>query len=87
MEHLQEFHLDLCSSRYCISPQMSCSGMNSGRGWDPNMERSYLLEYNKFESDFWTQDSSGFYIQCLQVSASETSPISEYCDYTKTYQF
>ena len=36
LEHLQEFHLDLCSSRYCRSTQMSCLGMNSGRGWNPN---------------------------------------------------
>ena len=85
MEHLQEFHLDLCSSRYCRSPQMSCLGMNSGRGWNPNLERSYLLEYSESESDVWTQDSSGFYICPLQFSASETLSTSEYNDCTKTY--
>ena len=55
LEHLQEFHLDICISRYCISPQMSCSGMNSGRGWNPNLEGSYIPEYNKSETEVWTQ--------------------------------
>ena len=61
LEHLQEFHLDLCISRYCRSPQMSCLGMNFGRGWNPNLERSYLPEYSEYEADFWTQCSSGCY--------------------------
>ena len=32
LEHLQEFHLDLCSPSYNSSPQVSCLWMNSGRG-------------------------------------------------------
>ena len=87
LEHLQEFHLDLCIPIYCNSPQVSCLGMNSGRGWNPNLERTYLLEYSESEDKFWIQDSSGFYIQLLQFSASNTSPISEYSDCTKTCQF
>ena len=40
-------HLDLCSRRYNNSPQVSCLGMNPGRGWNPNLEESYLLEYSE----------------------------------------
>ena len=49
MEHLHEFHLDLSSPRYSNSPQVSCLGINSGRGWNPNLEGSYLLEYSEYE--------------------------------------
>ena len=31
------------------SPQVSCLGMNPGRGWNPNLEESYLLEYSESE--------------------------------------
>ena len=37
LEHLQKFHLDLCSPSYCRSPQVSCLWMISGRGWNPNL--------------------------------------------------
>ena len=43
LEHLQEFHLDLCSPRYCNYPQVSCLWMICRRGWNPNFKRSYLL--------------------------------------------
>ena len=84
LENLHKFHLDLCSPRYSNSPQVSCLRMNFGRGWNPNVESSYLLEYSEYESDFWTQAPSWFYVQTLQFSAPETSPISEYNDCTKT---
>ena len=42
LEHLQEFNLDLCSPIYCRSPQVSCLWMISGRGWNPNLEGSYI---------------------------------------------
>ena len=32
LEHLHKFHLDLCIPRYSSSPQVSCLGMNPGRG-------------------------------------------------------
>ena len=54
LEHLQEFHLDLRSPIYCRSPQVSCLWMISRRGWNPNLERSYLLEYNESEAALWT---------------------------------
>ena len=84
LEHFQEFHLDLCSPIYCNSPQVSYLGMNSGRGWNPNLEGSYLLEYSESEAEFWTQCSSRFYIRSLQFSALDPSPILGYSKYTKT---
>ena len=53
LEHLQEFHLDLCSPIYCNSPQVSCLWMISGRGWNPNFERSYLPKYEEFWGLKW----------------------------------
>ena len=87
LENLQEFHLDLCSPRYCNYPHVSCLRMNSGRGWNPNLEGSYLLEYSESEAYFWTQCSPGFYIWSIKMSASENSPNLEYSECTKTYQF
>ena len=55
LEQLQEFHLDLCIPRYCRSPQVSCLWMISGRGWNPNLERSYLPEYSEYEDVCWIQ--------------------------------
>ena len=74
LEHLQEFHLDLCIPIYCRSPHMSCLWMISGRGWNSNFERSYILEYSEYKAEFWIKCSVGFYIQPLKFSASETSP-------------
>ena len=63
---------------------MSCLGMNSGRGWNPNLEGSYIQEYSEYEADVWIQCSSVFYIWPLQISAPETSPILGYSECTKT---
>ena len=54
LEHLHEFHLDLCSPIYCNSPQVFYLEMNFGRGWNPKLEGSYLLEYREFEAELWT---------------------------------
>ena len=53
--HLNKYHLNLCSSRYRNFPQVSYLGMNSGRGWNPKLEGSYLPEYRESEAEFWTQ--------------------------------
>ena len=82
--HLQEFHLDLCSPRYNNSPQVSCLGMNSGRGWNPNLEGSYLQEYSEYEAEFWKQCKSIFYIHPLQFPMPNPLPISRYSECTKT---
>ena len=54
MENLQEFYLDIGIPIYSNFPQVSCLGMNSGRGWNPNLEGSYLLIYRDYEAEFWT---------------------------------
>ena len=66
LENLQECHLDICSPRYCNSPQESCLWMIYGRGWNPNFERSYLPEYSGSKADFCKQCSSGLYPRSLQ---------------------
>ena len=73
LEHLQEFHLDLCSPSYNNSAQVSCLGMNSRRGWNPNLEGSYLPEYRESEAEFWTQCTSGFYLLVIVGFLSKPS--------------
>ena len=51
LEHIHKFNLDFCSSIYNNSPQVSYLGMNPGRGWNPNLEGSYLLEYRKSKDE------------------------------------
>ena len=66
-EHLEKFHLDLCISRDRNSPQVSCLGRNPWRGWNPNLEESYLLEYREYEAENWTQCALGIYIRPVKV--------------------
>ena len=61
--------------------------MNPGRGWNPNLEGSYLAEYSESEAKFWIQCNLGFYIQLVKVSSPEPSPISIYSECTKTTSF
>ena len=49
LEHLQERNLDLCSPCYGNFPQVSYLGMNYGGGWNPNLEGSYIPEYNEYK--------------------------------------
>ena len=67
-----------------ILPQVSCLGMNSGGGWNPNFDGSYLPEYSEYEAEFWTQCKPGFHLQPLLVSAHEPFPILGYSECTKT---
>ena len=87
MEHLQEFHLDIFIPRYCNSPQVSCLGMNSGRVWNPNFERTYLLEQSESEAKTWPRCTSEIYLRTMKVSAPDPSPISRYSESTKTISF
>ena len=87
VEHLKKFHLDICSPRYSNSPQVSCLGMNLGRGWNPNLEGSYLQEYSESEAELWIQCKSGFYLRPMKFLAPNISPIPRYSECTKTYQF
>ena len=61
--------------------------MNPGRGWNPNLEESYLLEYSESESKTWTRSTSGIYLRPVKVLAPEPSPISRYRESTKTISF
>ena len=61
--------------------------MNFGRGWNPNLEGSYIPEYRESKAKFWIQCKSGFYIQLLQFSTLDPSPISGYSECNKTQQF
>ena len=84
LEHLQKINLELCIQRYCNCPQVSYLGMNSGRGWNPNLERTYILKYSESKDELWTHSSSGLYLRPLKFWAPKPSPISKYCECTKT---
>ena len=75
LEHLHKFHLNLCIPRYSNSPKVSYLGMNPGRGWNPNLEESYLLEYREHEAETWIHCTSGFYLRPLKVLTPDTSEI------------
>ena len=83
LEHLQKFNLDICKPRYINYPQVSYLGMNPGRGWNPNLEGSYLPEYSEYEAEFWKHYTSGNYIRARQFSAPDPSPILGYSDCTE----
>ena len=59
--------------------------MNPGRGWNPNLEESYLLEYTEYEAETWIQCTSGLYIHPMKFLAYETSAILRDSEFTKTY--
>ena len=47
--------------------------MNPGRGWNPDLEESYLLEYREYEDEPWIICTSGFHIRPMKVLALDTS--------------
>ena len=61
--------------------------MNPRRGWNPDLEESYLLEYRELEAETLAKSSSGIYIWPVKVSALETSQISRYRECTKMTSF
>ena len=61
--------------------------MKLGRGWNPDLEESYLLEYSEYEVEIFTQGKSGFYLRPMKFLAPNISPIPRYSECTKTYQF
>ena len=87
LEHLEKFHLDICSPRYSHSPQVSCLWMNPGRGCNPDLEESYLPEYSESETETFTQGTSGIYLRSVNVSALEPSSILRYSKCTKMTGF
>ena len=67
LEHLEKFHLDLHNPGYSNYPQVSYLGMNRGRGWNPNLEETYLPEYSESEVAIFTQGTSGFYLRPVKI--------------------
>ena len=52
--------------------------MNSGRGWNPELEESYLLYYSESEAETFTQGGVRIYICPVKVSSPDPSPIYGY---------
>ena len=61
--------------------------MNPRRGWNHDLEESYLQEYSESEAEMFTQCTSGIYLQTLKFSALDPSPILRYSESTKTTSF
>ena len=61
--------------------------MNPRRGWNPDLEESYLPEYSESEDKSFTQFFAQTFIWPVKISASEPSPISRYSECTKTTSF
>ena len=61
--------------------------MNSGRGWNPDLEESYLPEYSKSEADIFKYGTSGFYLRLVKMLSPDTSSIPRYRECTKTTSF
>ena len=68
------------------SPQVFCLRMNFRRGWNRNLEGSYLLEYSEYKDEFWTQCKLGFYLRHVKGSDPDPYPILRYSECTKMYQ-
>ena len=87
LEHLENFHLDLRSPRYSKSLYVSCLGINPGRGWNHDLEESYLPEYSEHEAKSFTQGTSRTYLRPISISVPDPSPISRYSECTKMTSF
>ena len=57
--------------------------MNLARGWNPDLEESYLPKYSESEVETFTYGTSGIYLRPVKVLAREPSPISRYRGCTK----
>ena len=61
--------------------------MNPGRGWNPDLEESYLPEHSEYEPQIFTHGTSVFYLRPMKIMAPDTSSISRYSECTKTTCF
>ena len=61
--------------------------MNLARGWNPDLEESYLLEYSEPEVEIFTHGTFGSYLWHIKISAPGPSSISQYSKCTKTTSF
>ena len=87
LEHLTKFHLDLRRPRYKNYPYVFCLGMNPGRGWNPDLEETYLPEYSEYEAETFTQCTSKKFLRTVKFLTPDPSPISRYNESTKTTSF
>ena len=61
--------------------------MNPGRGWNPNLEESYLPEHRESKTKIFTQGTLGFYIRIFKIWALDRASILIYSECTKTTNF
>ena len=61
--------------------------LNSERGWNPELEESYLLYYSENEAETFTQGTKRFYIRPIIFLAHDPSPILSYSESPKMTRF
>ena len=61
--------------------------MNPRRGWNPDLEESYLPEYSESEAESLTHSTFGIYLQPINILTPEPSLISRNSECTKTTSF
>ena len=61
--------------------------MNPGRGWNHDLEESYLPKYREYEAKIFTQGTLGLYLRPMKIWAPNTSSILRYSECTKTTNF
>ena len=54
--------------------------MNSGRGWNPELEESYLPDYSESEAETFTHGTWGFHIFIFKVVSPNPSPVARYSE-------
>ena len=47
--------------------------MNPGRGWNPDLEESYLQEYREYNAEMFTKGTSGLYLWPMKILAPDPS--------------
>ena len=61
--------------------------MNHGRGWNPDLEKSYILEYSESKAKSFRKGTPRFYIRPMKILAPDPYFISRYSKCTKTTIF
>ena len=61
--------------------------MNPRRGWNPDLEESYLLNYSEYEVEIFTKCTKRIFLGLIKISASEPSPISCYKESSRITRF
>ena len=61
--------------------------MNPGRGWNPDLEESYLPEYREYEAETFTKFKTQIFIRLVKILESDLSPISLYRESSRITKF